>query len=93
MHIKTRILILNREIKNKNYVNNPDLKHDGVCAEGPNSGCPAAVLLARHVLGEGGGDDDHILGNTRQLLDTQVHQPPQHRVFRLDEGFSLIFNH
>ena len=73
----------------------PDLKHDGVGdgAESPDGGGPVAVLLARHVLGEWGGDNDHILGYTRQLLDAQVHQPPQHRVFRLDEGLSLISNH
>ncbi len=34
-------------------------------------------------LGEGGGHDDHVLRNVGQLLDAQVHQPPQHSVLSL----------
>jgi hypothetical protein len=67
------------------------LKHNrvGDGAEGPYGGGPVAVLLPRHILGEGGGDDDHILSYAGQLLDAQVHQPTQHSVLRLADIFIL----
>ena len=34
-------------------------------------------------LGEGGGDDDDILGNLGELLDAQVHQTTQHSILGL----------
>lgn len=32
-------------------------------AEGTDGGCPVLILAACHVLGEGGGDDDGVLGD------------------------------
>ena len=67
------------------------LKHHRVSdgAEGPDSGGPVAVLLARHVLGEAGGHDDHVIGDAAQLLDDEIDQPPEHRVPSL-ESFVIV---
>ena len=63
------------------------LKHHRVSngAEGSDGGGPVAILLARHVLGQAGGHDDHILGDVAQLLDAEVDQPPEHRVPGLEQ--------
>ena len=59
------------------HVSLDGLQHHGVSdgAKGTDGCRPVVVLLASHVLGERGGDDDDILGNIGQLLNTKVHQP------------------
>ena len=41
--------------------------------------------LTSHVLGEGGGDDDDVLGHGGEALDAQVHHPSQNGVLALEE--------
>ena len=54
-------------------------------AQGSDGGCSVAILLPGHVLGQGGRHYDHILRNAGQLLDPEVHEPPQDGVASLEQ--------
>ncbi len=62
-HSGSATLIISMTLKKYHWPT--DLKHDGIRdgAEGPDGGGPVAVLLPRHVLGEGRSHDDHVLRN------------------------------
>ena len=45
----------------------------------------AEVLLSVHVACQTGGDHIDILGDLRQLLDAQVEQASERRIFRLEQ--------
>ena len=74
--------------------------------ESSDSGSSVAILLSSHVLGQGGRHDDHILCDSRQLLDPEVDQSSEDcitsleqlgdckkafRSFRRSQSFPLIY--
>lgn len=63
------------------------LQHHGVRngAQRSDGGSSVAVLLPCHVLGQRGSHDDHILRYVGQLLDPEVHEPPQDGVASLEQ--------
>ena len=57
----------------------------GDAAQGSDGGPAVQVLLAGHVFGERAGHDDHVVGNRRHLLDTQVEYAAKHYVLALEQ--------
>ena len=63
------------------------LQHGGIgdAAERPDCRRPVHVLFSRHVLGEGGGDDDDVLGDGGEALDAKVDHAAENGVLRLEQ--------